>query len=882
MNQVPSILAVNTSVATVPDTSQSADKALVPLSAVTPLSVSGKFFSKNGSEFYLKGVTYGTFQPDLNGDQYPQPEIVRRDFGNMVAVGINSIRVYTVPPEWLLELALECGLYVMVGIPWEQHIAVLECSHTQESIKQRFIDAVEYCKNHPVVFCYSIGNEIPASVVRWHGKKKTQKFLKSLYDIVKQASPESLVTYVNFPTTEFLNLDFVDFYSFNVYLESEERLRSYLPRLQTIAGNKPLLLAEVGLDSLRNGVVEQCQSLKWQIRSIYDCGAAGTFVFAWTDEWYVGGRTIHDWEFGLTTIERDHKPALAAVASLYSATPFDNNINWPSFTVVVCSFNGSSTIEQTLTALEKLNYPDFEVVVVNDGSTDNTAEIAENFPVTLISTENRGLSSARNTGFMAGTGELIAYIDDDAFPEPQWLRYLAITFMRNDVAGVGGPNYPVPDDLLVAECVANAPGGPLEVMLTDTIAEHIPGCNMSFRRTALEKVGGFDPQFRAAGDDVDLCWRIIEEVGDIGFQPAAFNWHRRRNSISGYWKQQKGYGIAEALLQKKWPLKYNTAGYVTWQGRVYGQGFIRQPGAQRERIYQGVWGSSPFQRLYRNDSSDFMSLTLMPEWIGVVLVSFVLFLLGVFWTPLLFMGVPFFLTLTLWVAQAFNTALSGQYEVPKAFSKNYCSRILLTALLSLMQPVARFIGRSNSGLSLLKPHITKQAGGSFRLPVRESGGYWDGNYQDRVERLTEIKGHIEYQGVSTQASGDYDDWDLQIPGGLFGSARLSLLVEHHGEHSEFVRYRIKQGWSITAVSLIAFIASFASMAFASLHWIIGTGLTGLAGALIARSLIDSGRAACLLKKTVQWNASKEYNEALIGEDRVDYDPTNNEISNAAA
>ena len=57
-------------------------------------------------------------------------------------------------------------------------------------------------------------------------------------------------------------------------------------------------------------------------------------------------------------------------------------------------------------------------------------------------------------------------------------------------------------------CVAVSPGGPTHVLLNDEVAEHIPGCNMAFRREVLEEIGGFDPIYRAAGDDVDICWRL--------------------------------------------------------------------------------------------------------------------------------------------------------------------------------------------------------------------------------------------------------------------------------------------------------------------------------------------------------------------------------------
>jgi GT2 family glycosyltransferase len=74
---------------------------------------------------------------------------------------------------------------------------------------------------------------------------------------------------------------------------------------------------------------------------------------------------------------------------------------------------------------------------------------------------------------------------------------------------------------MIAESIVNAPGGPTHVLTTDQIAEHIPGCNMAFRRDALLEVGGFDPIYRAAGDDVDLCWKIQAAGKTIGFHPSA-------------------------------------------------------------------------------------------------------------------------------------------------------------------------------------------------------------------------------------------------------------------------------------------------------------------------------------------------------------------------
>src|ERR1041384_4255860 len=525
--------------------------------------VRGKFLFVGAEKLYIRGVTYGTFRPQPDGSEVPAADVVERDFALMAASGFNAVRTYTVPPLWLLDAERR--------------------KRGEPEIEAIVRAAVRATADHPAVLCYAIGNEIPAPVARWFGARRVERYLRRLYDAAKAEAPDCLVTYVNYPSTEYLRLGFLDFVCFNVYLESQERLPAYLARLHNLAGDRPIIMGELGLDSRRNGEHLQARTLDWQVRSVFASACAGAFVYAGTDARHRPGADVEDWDFGLTRRDRSAKPALRAVQEAFSEVPHAPTLPWPRVSVVVCTYNGSRTLQQCLEGLGRLDYPNYEVIVVDDGSTDRAADIARRFPVVVIQTRNQGLALARNVGLKAATGEIVAYIDDDAFPDRHWLKYLAATFLSTTHCAVGGPNIVPVSDGPIAQCVARAPGGPVHVLLSDREAEHIPGCNMAFRKECLESIGGFDGQFRVAGDDVDVCWRLQARGWTLGFSPAAVVWHHRRNVISAYWRQQKGYGKAEALLEAKWPEKYNSAGHHTFEGRLYGSGLTRML-LRRQRV----------------------------------------------------------------------------------------------------------------------------------------------------------------------------------------------------------------------------------------------------------------------------------------------------------
>ena len=805
--------------------------------------VRGKFLFLGDEKFWVKGVTYGTFAQDENGIERFVPQIVERDFAGIAENGFNVVRTYTVPPRWVLDTAWRNGLRVMVGIPVEVPMALIDEPGKPGEIEDWARKQLRTCAGHPAVFCYTIGNEIAPSIVRWQGRGRIEKFLERLYRVAKQEDPESLVTYVNFPTTEYLQLPFLDFVCFNVYLETQTALEAYIARLHNLADDRPLVLAEIGLDSQSNGEMKQADTLDWQTRTVFSSGCCGAIIYGWTDEWYRWGDLVQDWSFGLTTRDRTPKPALQAVRNALCESPFSKQGAWPRISVVVCSFNGSLTIRDTLNGLLRLDYPSLEVIVVNDGSTDSTPRIASEYPFKMITTENRGLGNARNTGVDAATGEIVGFIDDDAYPDPHWLRFLALDFKQGKYAGVGGPNLPVPEDGWKSEAVANAPG-PNPVLLTDRVAEHVPGCNMAFKRDALKEIGGFDPVFHAAGDDVDLCWRIRESGGVIGYSPAAVVWHHRRNSFRKYWMQQEGYGKAEAMLERKWPEKYNEFGQLKWLGRIYGKGVLRDFSSIWERVYFGVWGTAPFQSLYQSSNS-LWSLTLAPEWYLGIGILAIIFLLTITWTVSIIPGALLLVGLATSISQALMNAHRAKIDAePRSERIRLRSAIFF---LQLMQPLARLKGRLGSGLALRNWHWTGTRPRFFPLTMK----LWRDEWRDPRETLKDLQTKLRDSGTIVKSGGDYDRWDLEVREGRFGGCRLLLATQSYGTGKQLLRYRIVPRYSGIVLAVCALFAVISIGAWMSGNWIPSMVSGFLAGLLIARTILDAGFAAGRLRNALK-------------------------------
>jgi GT2 family glycosyltransferase/sugar lactone lactonase YvrE len=768
----------------------------------------GKFLRTGNQRILVKGVTYGTFAPDADGYQFPRLSQISDDFRQMAELDLNAVRTYTTPRTDLLDEAARHGLRVMVGLPWSQHVAFLDDRQLRRAIRQDVVARIKALGGHPAILSVALGNEIPPSVVRWHGRVRVERFLRELYEEAKDLAPETLFTYVNFPPTEFLDLSFFDICAFNVYLHREHELRAYLARLQHIAGYRPLLLAEAGADSLREGEARQAEITAMHVRLAFEEGACGAFAFAWTDEWWRGGHPVEDWKFGLVDTHRRPKLAARAVADAFADAPFSRQAQqtWPRVSVIVCAYNAADTLEDNLRSIERLTYPDYEIILVNDGSNDRTGEIARQHPrVRVVDTPNQGLSAARNIGLAEATGEIVAYTDADTRVDPDWLTFLVQPFLTSDVVGSGGPNVVPADDPPIAQCIARAPGGPTHVLLDDRIAEHVPGCNMAFRRDALLAIGGFNPIYLRAGDDVDVCWRLQARGWKIGFSASALVWHHHRASVKAYWRQQVGYGEGETWLMAHHPEKF-LDGRMLWHGRIYSPlPFVRS--FWGTRINAGVWGTAAFPSVYRTDVHPFAFLPHSIKW---QVVSFVLALMGAavaatgnhYWAAALLLGSGV-VGLAFTIAKNIAYAMRSEVDSLKGSKLWYRTTV---AYLHFLQPLARVRGRIRGALAppeVVLPRAERQTSRAPRPSLAEtrralllvSGSvtedrFWSETWTSADRVLSQLSDWLRRSHAVRSVEIDEgwsDDRDVSVLVGRWAWLDVRALVEEHAAGKALLR-----------------------------------------------------------------------------------------------
>ena len=543
----------------------------------------------------------GASIPDADGGPLPRARVARTSPRWRT---VNAVRTYTVPPRWLLDLgaaSTACGC--SSGLPWEQHVAFLDSrgararrSSARPRRRRARAPATRRCSATPSA------TRSPPSIVRWHGRAARRALPRAavraaqgggpgrarhLRELPEHRVPRAPVPRLRLRSTSTSRTD--------------GALAAYLARLQNLAGDRPLVLTELGLDSRRNGEAGAGRGARRAAAHGLRGGCAGALRLL-LDRRVAPRRrtTIEDWDFGLVDRERRPKPALAAVRERVrrrrSRSPEPAGRASPSSSARTTA---RATLGECLDGLGALDYPDYEVDRrrrrLDRRARAEIAARASGVRARSRTPNQRPQRRAQHGPARRRRGEIVAYIDDDARPDPHWLTLPRRSRSRDgDHAAVGGPNLAAAGRRRWSPRASrNAPGGPTHVLLSDDrVAEHIPGCNMAFRRDALRGDRRLRPAVpRRRRRRRRLLAAAGARAGRIGFAPAAVVWHHRRGRRPrAIWRQQRGYGQAEALLERKWPEKYNRP--ATSPGAGASTAALALPRcSRRARIYYGVWGT---------------------------------------------------------------------------------------------------------------------------------------------------------------------------------------------------------------------------------------------------------------------------------------------------
>jgi mycofactocin glycosyltransferase len=234
----------------------------------------------------------------------------------------------------------------------------------------------------------------------------------------------------------------------------------------------------------------------------------------------------------------------------------------PTISIVIPVLDRAEELARCLDSIARVDYPaeKIEVIVVDDGSRDDSAQVARSRGALVVSSggTRRGPAAARNVGAARATGELLAFIDSDCSASAGWLSELVPVFRGEKTAAVGG--------LVDGMCTASAVDR-YEAMMSslslgarerfagpgdDTF--YLPSCNLLVRRALFLSVKGFEDGMHV-GEDVDLTWRLRDAGWTIAYLPAGRILHEHRSSVRSFMSRRFDYGTSEGTLQKLHPLR---------------------------------------------------------------------------------------------------------------------------------------------------------------------------------------------------------------------------------------------------------------------------------------------------------------------------------------
>lgn len=195
----------------------------------------------------------------------------------------------------------------------------------------------------------------------------------------------------------------------------------------------------------------------------------------------------------------------------------------------------------------------YEIVIVDDGSRDNTREVVEQYDVTLVSQTNQGPAAARNLGVSQASGEIVLFTDADCAPTVNWIEEMVRPFENPEIVGVKGA-YQTRQRELVARFVQIEYEHKYDKMRKDQYIDFVDTYSAGYRKTVFEDHGGFDPIFpMAAGEDIEFSHRLAERGYKMVFAPQAIVYHQHADSLLKYLRRKFYVGFWRVVRYRRYP-----------------------------------------------------------------------------------------------------------------------------------------------------------------------------------------------------------------------------------------------------------------------------------------------------------------------------------------
>ena len=323
----------------------------------------------------------------------------------------------------------------------------------------------------------------------------------------------------------------------------------------------------------------------------------------------------------------------------------------------------------------------------------------------LISTENRGLCArAQHRARRRRRGEIVAYIDDDAWPDPHWLRYLAHAFVRQRPRRRRRAEHPAAGRRRGRRVRRERARAARSTCCSPTARPSTsPAATWRSASDALEAIGGSTRSSASPATTSTSAGGSRSAGWTLGFSPARSSGTTAASSVRALPEAAAGYGKAEALLERKWPDKYNRGGHLAWAGRLYGNGSRPRRAGDGGGSTTAPGAAASSSRSTTARPSTLASLPLMPEWYLLIGVLALLSVVGIFRGPLVpwTAGAPVRVELLLLVAAALALAVKAVRSAGAlgraASPRRPAASAGVTAVLYLLQPVARLAGGCAAG-----------------------------------------------------------------------------------------------------------------------------------------------------------------------------------------